>query len=172
MTTTCAVRELREVRRNCRSLRGGKIIASLSGLVLAVSALAPAQIATREQLKIDGRAEAIECTPFPQYYCYASGKPANPPTAAQIDAFDKEAGDVAEHPPFCTPYPTLTCNARETTQGNPNVISPEEAARYAAINQLCTPFPYWTCYYEVIEKEGLLHPRQPKSAAHPPSKSP
>ncbi len=148
------------------------IIASLTGLVLALSALVSAQIATREQQKIDGRAEAIECTPFPQYYCYASGKPANPPTAAEIDAFDEEAADAAEHPPLCTPFPVFSCNARNVTQGNPNVISPEEAARYAAINQLCTPFPFWSCYPEAIAKEGLLHPRQPKSAAHPPSKSP
>ncbi len=150
----------------------GWIIASLAGLVLAVSVLASAQIPTREQQKIDGRAEAIECTSFPQYYCYASGKPANPPTAAEVDAFDKEATQAAEHPPFCTPYPWFTCNEREITQGNPNVISPEEVARYAAINQLCTPFPNWSCYPEVIKKEGLLHPRQPKSVAHPPSKSP
>ncbi len=145
----------------------GSIIASLAGVVLALSALASAQIPTREEQKTDGRAEAIECTPFPQYYCYASGKPANPPTAAEIDASEKEAAYAAEHPPFCTSYPWFTCNARESTQGNPNVISPEEAARYAAINQLCTPFPYWTCYYGVIEKEGLAHPRQPKSRKSP-----
>ena len=149
----------------------GRIVASVAGLVLTVSALAWAQIPTREQLKIDGRAEAIECTPFPQYYCYATGKPANPPTAAEIDAFDQEAAYAAEHPPPCTPYPVFICNGRNTAQGNPNVISPEEAARYAELNQLCTPFPYWSCYPEVIEKEGLLQPRRPKSAVHPPSKS-
>lgn len=150
----------------------GKTIAALAGLLLALSALLSAQIATREQLKVDGRAEAIECTPFPQYYCYASGKPANTPSATEIDAFDEQAADAAEHPPLCTSYPVFACNPREITEGNPNVISPEEAARYAAINQLCTPYPYWSCYPEVIKKEGLLHPRQPKSAAHPPGKSP
>ncbi len=150
----------------------GKTIASLAGLLLVLSALLSAQIATREQLKVGGRAEAIECTSFPQYYCYASGKPANTLTAAEVDVFDKEAAHAAEHPPLCTSYPVFTCNPRETTQGNPNVISPKEAARYAAINQLCTPYPYWSCYPEVIKKEGLLRPRPPKSAAQPPSKSP
>jgi hypothetical protein len=57
--------------------------------------------------------EKMECTPYPVYYCFPSGRPAHPLSKAQIDARQKASeqavAKMAEHPPACTPYPWYSC---------------------------------------------------------------
>lgn len=124
-------------------------------LILTVSASAQKP---KKQRPANPPAEAEECTSFPQYYCYPSGRPATPPTAAEIDAFDQQAVQAAEHPSPCTVFPEYSCAGGEELWSNTDVISPAEMARLAVINEVCTPFPQWHCSRRSLETEGVLPP--------------
>ena len=133
----------------------------LSAMLLMLAASASAQKPQKHHAA-SAPAEEQECTAFPVYYCYPSGRPATPPTQAQISDFDQQALEAIEHPGPCIEFPQHSCAGPEESWNNPDVITPEEMGRYAVINQICTGFPWWHCDVRSLQSEGVLPPAKSK----------
>jgi hypothetical protein len=127
-----------------------------------VATLILLQVFTPLLLSQEKGTEKMECTPYPVYYCYPSGRPAHPLSKAQIDARQKASeqavAEMAEHAPACTPYPWYSCPGVPGTLAPvaPGTLGPGALEWYAIYNQVCTPFPAgWTCDRRTIWSDGL-----------------
>ena len=137
----------------------------LPGIAIVIAAATLpvfAQKSTRAEQKAFHGPEQMECTSYPEYQCYPSGRPAQPESRAQADAKVAEEHAAALETPNCTSYPEYSCStdefslsAEKRNETKSELVNPDAIAWYAVHNDFCSAYPEWSCDTNLLTTEGL-----------------